>query len=133
MPFPECPGLTRVQEKKLKFAVEGKCELCTEYFAFPFLEVHRISRRRFREMVKDPSTRILVVCHPCHQHIHCLPVNVKVQRNIVSRRSCHTRQDIRRILGYKASPYSPPNDIDVARIYADYFSNVPPGSFRLSG
>jgi hypothetical protein len=84
-------------------------------------------------MAKDPFTRILVVCHCCHQHIHCLAMNVKVQRNVVYRRSWHTRQDIRRILGYKASPYSPPNDIDVARIYKDYFSNVPPGSSRLGG
>ncbi len=83
----EYPGLTPAQEKKLKIVIEGCCELCSEYFAFPFLEIHRISRRRYREMVRDPSTRVLVVCHLCHQHIHRLPVRVKDQRAIVSGRS----------------------------------------------
>ena len=34
----ECPGLTRVQERKIKIAVEGTCELCSGYFALPLLE-----------------------------------------------------------------------------------------------
>ncbi|MDD1682801.1 MAG: hypothetical protein LUO98_03095, partial [Methanoregula sp.] len=63
MPVAEYAGLTPVQEKKLKLAVEGMCELCSEYCALPFLEIHQISRRLYREMVQDPSTRILVVCH----------------------------------------------------------------------
>lgn len=133
MPDPEYPGLTRVQEKKLKLVVEGKCELCSGYFALPFLKIHHISRRRFREMVQDSSTRILVVCHPCHQHIHRLPVRIKDQREIVSCRSFFIRQDIRRILRYTPKSRSSPGDIDVARIYEEYFYNVPPGSFRLGG
>jgi hypothetical protein len=57
----ECPGLTRVQERKSKIAVEGTYELCSEYVALPFLEIHRISRRLYRETVRDRSARILVV------------------------------------------------------------------------
>jgi hypothetical protein len=133
MEMPECPGLTPVQEKNLKLAVEGNCELCSEYFALPFLEIHRISRRLYREMVRDPSTRILVVCHLCHQHIHRLPVRVKDQRAIVARRPFFIRQDIRRILGYSPKPYSPPDEIDLSLIYEDYFRLIPPGSFRLGG
>jgi hypothetical protein len=129
----ECPGLTPVQEKKLKIAVEGNCELCTEYFAHPFLEIHRISRRLYREMVRDPSTRILVVCHLCHDHIHRLPVRVKDQRAIVARRPFFIRQDIRRILGYKPKPYTPPKDSDLSQMYEDWFYHFPPGSFRLGG
>jgi hypothetical protein len=133
MQVSEYPGLTPVQERKLKLAVEGNCELCSEYFALPFLEIHRISQRLYREMVQDPSTRILVVCRLCHHHIHRLPVRVKVQRAIVSHRSFFVRQDIRKILGYTPKPYSPPDDIDISRMYEDYFYNNPPGSFRLSG
>ncbi|MGA2161080.1 MAG: hypothetical protein ABSG28_02610 [Methanoregula sp.] len=129
----ECPGLTRVQEKKLKLAVEGRCELCSEYFALPFLEIHRISRRLYREMVRDPSTRILVVCHLCHHHIHRLPVRVKDQRAIVSRRSFSVRQDIRKVLGYTPKPYFPPYDTDLSQMYDEYFYHFPPGSFRLAG
>src|SRR5208337_5278795 len=115
----EYPGLTPVQEKKLKLAVQGSCELCSEYFALPFLEIHRISRRLYREMVRDPSARILVVCRLCHYHIHRLPVRVKDQRAIVSHRSFFVRQDIRKILGYTPKPYSSPDDIDVSQMYEE--------------
>jgi hypothetical protein len=133
MQVAEYPGLTPEQEKKLKIAVEGRCELCSEYFAFPFLGIHRISRRLYREMVRDPSTRILVVCQLCHHHIHRLPVRVRDQRAIVSRRSFFVRQDIRKILGYTPKPYSPPDDSDLSQMYEEYFYHFPPGSFRLGG
>ena len=133
MQVAEYSGLTPEQEKKLKIAVEGRCELCSEYFAFPFLGIHRISRRLYREMVRDPSTRILVVCQLCHHHIHRLPVRVRDQRAIVSRRSFFVRQDIRKILGYTPKPYSPPDDSDISQMYEEYFYHFPPGSFRLGG
>ena len=133
MPPPEYPGLTPAQERCLKIAVEGTCELCSEYFALPFLEIHRISRRQFREMIRDPSTRILVVCHLCHDHIHRLPVPVRQQREIVSCRSFFIRRDIRRVLGYRPRPYTPPEEIDVSQIFDEYFTRAPPGPFRLSG
>jgi len=117
----------------LKLAVEGTCELCSEYFALPFLEVHRISRRMYREMARDPSTRILIVCSLCHHHIHRLPLRVKDQRAIVSRRSFFVRRDIRKILGYLPKPYSAPDTVDIPRVYEEYFSRLPLGSYRLSG
>ncbi|RPI37540.1 MAG: hypothetical protein EHM53_10485 [Methanoregulaceae archaeon] len=126
-------GLTLEQEKQLKLAVEGTCELCSEYIALQFLEIHRISRRLYREMVRDPSTRILVVCQICHHHIHRLPVRVRDQRAIVSRRSFFIRRDIRRVLRYTPKPYSPPDDGDLSLMYEDYFYHFPPGSFRLGG
>ena len=129
----EYPGLTREQEKNVKRAVEGTCELCSEYFALPLLEIHRISRRLYREMVRDPSTRILVVCGPCHQHIHQLPVRVKDQRAIVSCRPFFIRQDLRKALGYKSKPYSPPQTSAISEMYEEYFYHFPPGSFRLGG
>jgi hypothetical protein len=133
MPEAEYPGLIPEQERKLKIAVEESCELCSEYFALPFLEIHRISRRLYREMVRDPSARILVVCHLCHRHIHRLPVRVKDQRAIVSGRSFFVRQEIRMILGYVPRPYSPPDDTEASQMYDEYFYHFPPGSFRLGG
>jgi hypothetical protein len=127
MQVSEYPALTTVQEKKLKVAVEQNCELCSDYFAPEFLEIHRISRRMYREMVRDPSTRILVVCQLCHQHIHRLPVRVKDQRALVSHRSFFVRQDIRKILGYTPKPYSPPTDTCVSEVYEEYFYHFPPG------
>jgi len=126
------PGLSPEQERIVKRAVEGTCELCSEYFALPLLEIHRLSRRLFREMVRDPSARLLVLCGPCHQHIHRLPVRVKDQRALVARRSFFVRQDIRRALGYEPKPYKPP-EVSLAEMYEDWFYHYPPGSFRLGG
>ena len=129
----EFPGLTRAQERKVKLAVEGTCELCREYFALPLLEIHRISRRVYREMGRDPSERILVVCGPCHEHIHRLPVRVKDQRAMVAHRRYFVRQDIRKALGYMPKPYSPPKTTALSEMYEEYFYHFPPGSFRLGG
>lgn len=133
MKLSDCPGLTRVQERRVKLAVEQRCEFCSEYFDIASLEIHRISRRLYREMARDPSARILVVCRLCHDHIHRLPARVKDQRAIVSRRSFFIRRDIRRALGYKPKPYSPPDDADAAQMYEEYFYHFPSGSFRLGG
>ena len=130
---PECPGLTRDQEAMLKRAAEGTCEICSGYFAFQFLEIHRISRRQYREMARDPSTRILVVCRQCHDTIHHLPVRVKDQRAIAASRSFFTRQDMRRVLGYHPPPYTPPKEPELSVMYDEYFYHFPPGSFRLGG
>jgi hypothetical protein len=84
-------------------------------------------------MVRDPSTRILVVCQHCHDHIHRLPLPVQQQRAIVARRSFYARQDIRKVLGYKPKPYAPPDPADPVLMYEDWFYHFPPGSFRLGG
>jgi len=84
-------------------------------------------------MVRDPSTRILVVCQICHHHIHRLPMRVRDQRAIVSRRSFFIRRDIRRVLRYTPKPYLPPDDTDLSQMYEEYFYHFPSGSFRLGG
>ena len=129
----ECPGLTPFQKRNVKRAVEGTCELCREYFALPLLFVHRVSRRLYREMVRDPSARILMVCGPCHEHIHRLPVRVRDQRAIVARRPYGVRQDLRRAVGYIPKPCSPPKTPPASEMYEEYFYHFPPGSFRLGG
>ncbi len=133
MQAPEYPGLTRQQEKGLKLAVEGVCELCSGYFALEFLEVHQISRRLYREMQRDPTTRILIVCRECHRHIHRLPVRVRDQRAIVSRRSFLVRKDLRRVLGYRSKPYTPHVPDVPVPMDDEYYFHFPPGSFLLGG
>ena len=129
----DCMGITPVQEKKCKIAVENTCERCRDYFTASRLELHLISRRIYREMVHDPSARILVVCQICHEDIHTLPVPVKKQRAIVGRRGFYIRRDLRRVLGYKPVPYCAPNSIDLAQVYEEYFDRCAPGSYRLGG
>jgi hypothetical protein len=129
----ECRWITQEQEQNLKIAVEYTCELCHEYHPVSFLGIHLISRRLYKEMKRDPSTRILVVCPICHSHIHNLPVTIRKQRALVKGRSFFTRRDMRRITGYQPKPYQAPDDINIYVIYEEYFGRCPPGSYRLSG
>jgi len=77
-------------------------------------------------MVRDPSARILVICPPCHRHIHQLPVPVEKQRALVRRRAFEIRRDLRKVLGYKPKPVTPQEDLGVAQIYEEYLNMFPP-------
>ena len=133
MPEAECGWITPEQEQDLRIAVEYTCELCHEYSPGSSLEIHSISQRPHKEMKRDPSTRILIVCPFCHDHIHHLPMQVRKQRIRVRERQFFTRRDIRKILGYQHALYHAPDDIDLYVIYEEYFRGNPPGSYRLSG
>jgi hypothetical protein len=124
-------GINSVQEQKLKLAVENTCELCHEYHPSAFLEIHLLSRRNYKEMKLDPSTRVLIVCQPCHTHIHSLPVSISRQRAIVNERSFFIRRDLRRVLGYIPKPYHAPDDINLYVIYEEYLGRSSPGSYRM--
>ncbi len=126
-------GLTPLQEDGLKTALENTCELCHGYFPSSSLELHRISRRNYREMNRDASTRFLVVCTDCHAHIHALPVPVARQRKIVRNRSFFSQRDLRKILGYVPKRYEPPQSVDPSQAYEEYFGNCPQGSYRMGG
>jgi hypothetical protein len=130
----ECMGVGPEEEKKIKIAVESTCELCSSYAPLSLLEVHLISRRRTEAEVKDPSLRVLVACPDCHRQVHSIPVPVKLQRSIAASRRFFIRRDIRKVLGYKPKPYTPPENPDVSQIFEDdYKTFPPPGSYRLSG
>jgi hypothetical protein len=118
--------LSPEQETGIKIAVESTCELCHEYHPLSLLEIHVISRKRFPEMVRDPSARILVICLPCHRHIHRLPVPVEKQRALVRKRAFEIRRDLRKVLGYKPKPVTPQEDLGVAQIYEEYLNMFPP-------
>ena len=129
----DCRGISPGKEEKLKIAVEQTCELCHDYHPLSFLEIHLISRRLSKEMARDLSARILVVCQSCHNHIHRLPVPVGKQRVLVKARSFFIRRDLRRILGYVPKPYQAPDDINLALIYEETMGRFPWGSYRLAG
>jgi hypothetical protein len=118
--------LSPVQESGIKVAVESTCELCREYQPVSLLEIHVISRKKYPEMVRDPSARILVICPSCHRHIHLLPVPVKKQRALVQKRAFEVRRDLRKILGYQPKPVTPQEDVGVAQIYEEYLNMFPP-------
>lgn len=128
-----CMGINSAQEMKCKTAVENTCELCHDYFPASLLRLHLISRRIYREMAHDPSTRVLVVCGLCHEVIHTQPVTVKKQRAIVAKRTFFIRRDLRRVLGYKPAPYMAPASVDIAQVYEEYFDRASTGSYRLGG
>jgi hypothetical protein len=131
--MPEITHLTSLKEESLKTAVENTCELCHDYFPSSLLAVHLISRRLTKEMKRDPSTGILVVCGLCHAHIHRLPVSVVKQRALVRNRSFYIRRDVRRIMGYIPKPYQAPDDIDLFVILEENFGHGSPGPYRISG
>lgn len=131
MPETCCTGINAMQEQKIKNAVENSCELCHEYHPSALLEIHLISRRFYKEMIQDPSTRILIVCQPCHTHIHRLPLPIGRQRVIVKGRSFFIRRDLRRVMGYRPKPYQAPDDINLYVIYEEYMGRASPGSYRL--
>lgn len=133
MPETDSMKITPAQEQKLRIAVEYTCELCQEYHPARCLEIHQISRYLYKEMKRDPSARILVVCQFCHDHIHNLPVPTGKQRALVKKRSFFIRRDMRRILGYRPRPYQAPDDINIPLMYEEYFGRCTPGSYRLSG
>ena len=118
--------LSPAQETGIKIAVESTCELCREYRSAPLLEIHLISWEKYPEMVRDTSTRILVVCPPCHRHIHRLPVTIEKQRVLVRKRAFEIRRELRKILGYKPRPVTPQEDVGVAQIYEKYLNMFPP-------
>lgn len=133
MPETECGWITQEQKQDLRIAVEYTCELCNEYYPGSSLEIHSISQRPDKRMNRDPSTRILIVCPFCHDHIHRLPMQVRRQRRVVKERPFFTRRDMRTILGYQHAPYQAPDDINLYVIYEEYFRGNLPGSYRLSG
>jgi len=125
----DAPGIGPEEERQLKKAVESTCEVCGSYTPLSFLEIHLISRRRTKAVMRDPSLRILVVCRDCHTRPHTIPVSVKMQRAVAGSRNFFVRKDLRKVLGYIPAPYRPPEDQDLGEIYENY-RNFPQ---RLSG
>jgi hypothetical protein len=121
MPEPWCSGISPGQEERIRGAVECTCELCREYLPGSALTLHGIlpGPEKPEPNPKEREQNILVVCHPCHRHIHELPVTKEKLRALIGRRPFATRKDILHALGYVPGPVSPPDDQDLAKVYDD--------------
>ncbi len=129
----DCRGISPEQERAIIIAAEQTCELCHEYFPVSSLLVHQVTSRIPRGTGRDPSLSLLVVCGPCHNHIHALPVTRAKQRALARKRTFFIRRDIRRILGYVPKPCSPPDTVELSQVYEEYMGRCSPGSYRLGG
>jgi hypothetical protein len=112
--------------QQIKIAVEGTCELCREYIPVPLLELHGITPgpEPKKPQPKERERNILVVCSPCHRHIHELPVPEKKLRALVEKRPFGVRKEILRALGYIPKHYMPPDDVDIARVFEETTRNT---------
>jgi len=121
MTEPWCRGIPPLKVQQIKIAVEDTCELCREYTPVPLLELHGIppGPEPKKPQPKERERNILVVCRPCHRHIHELPVPEKKLRALINKRPFVVRKEILCALGYVPKHYSPPDDVDIARVFEE--------------
>ncbi|MCX6687037.1 MAG: hypothetical protein NT112_01425 [Methanoregula sp.] len=121
MTEPWCRGISPLKVQQIKIAVEDTCELCREYTPVPLLELHGIppGPKPEKPQPKERERNILVVCRPCHRHIHELPVPEKKLRALINKRPFVVRKEILCALGYVPKHYSPPDDVDIARVFEE--------------
>jgi hypothetical protein len=121
MTEPWCRGISPRKVQQIKIAVEDTCELCREYTPVPSLELHGIpsGQEPKKPQPKERERNILVVCSPCHRHIHELPVPEKKLRGLIEKRPFWVRKEILCALGYVPKHYSPPDDVDIARVFEE--------------
>jgi hypothetical protein len=119
MPEPWCSSITQKQVRQIKLAVESTCELCREYTPPTLLELHGIPADSHLKKggPKDRERNILVVCSTCHRHIHTLPVPEEKLLALIEKRPFAIRREFLRALGYVQKHISPPEDIDIPRVF----------------
>ena len=109
-----------IRARKMKEAVGSKCELCGKISNTDELEVHTfVDPGKEHEMpAEELECFLLVLCQRCHEDLHDLAAENRVQEMLVRQREDLARGKIRAILGYSPRPYTPP-DSDVEGAYAD--------------
>jgi hypothetical protein len=121
MPVPEFCRISAVKEKKLKLAAGCRCERCAESFPLRLLELHFLEDPAASSgtIFRDVQKFILVVCPVCHHEIHSVPVPAADVKEIVRSRPAAARRAMRRILSYIPQPYHPPENTDLAQVFAE--------------
>lgn len=132
MPELWCSSITQKQARQIKIAVESTCELCREYTPLTLLELHGIP---VNPLPKKPGPKgrerhILVVCSSCHRHIHELPVPEEKLLALIEKRPFVIRREFLQALGYVPKHYSPPEDIDIPRVFDETVRNLSTRFFR---
>jgi hypothetical protein len=114
------PDLPPVKAKRVKLAAGARCEICDGEYRLSILEIHLIPQeggRRVRTGL-DLQREILILCPACHREIHAFQIPRADQKILVRVRPSGVRREIRRVLGYKPEPYSPP-EVDLAVVYEE--------------
>jgi hypothetical protein len=111
--------LSPVKERRVKYSVGCRCELCGGAYPSDLLEIHLLPRTgRVGKPGPDLQREILVLCPRCHREIHESRVSRADQKTLVRSRPARIRREIRAILGYNPKPYIPP-DVDLAAVYEE--------------
>jgi hypothetical protein len=114
------PDLPPVKAKRVKLAAGARCEICDGEFPLSILEIHLILQEGGRRTRGGPDLQreILILCPACHREIHTYRIPRADQKILVRSRQPGVRREMRRILGYKPKPYSPP-EVDLAAVYEE--------------
>lgn len=132
MPEPWCSSITQKKARQIKLAVESTCELCREYTPLSLLELHGtpVDHRPKKPGPKGCERHTLVVCSACHRHIHELPVPEEKILALIEKRPFVIRTEFLRALGHVPKHYSPPEDIDIPRVFDETVRNLSTRFFR---
>jgi hypothetical protein len=114
------PDLPPVKAKRVKLAAGSRCEICDGEFRLSILEIHLVPREGGRSASAGPDLQreILILCPACHREIHAFRIPRADQKILVRSRPSGVRREMRRVLGYKPKPYSPP-EVDLAVVYEE--------------
>lgn len=114
-------AISPIKIKKIKLAVDCRCEWCSNQYALPNLEIHHIpTGADGKEPAHgDLQKQILIVCSTCHRNIHLKGYLKELQVDVIRYRSRAVKKAIREILGYRPRPYIPPEIDDPAKIYEE--------------
>lgn len=113
-----------IKAKKIKLAVDHRCELCGREAAIDDLELHALIDRE-QENERPPvdlESFLIVLCPLCHFDVHRYGASFYELSLLVGKRHPDVRREIRDILAYVPIPYTPP-DTDMEEAYKDACSS----------
>ena len=113
-----------IKVKKIKLAVEGRCEVCRKECALDDLVIHTFINEDEAEkhLLEDLEEFLLVLCSRCHGDIHEFDAPLEEQGAVVRRRPEKIRTQIRKILAYAPKTVQPP-DSDLEDAYREACSS----------
>jgi hypothetical protein len=108
-----------VKTKRIKLAVESRCEICGRQAGLEDMGIHSfLEEAEDSYEPADLEQFLLVLCNGCHRDIHSYPITIQEQESLIQTRHKPVRENIRAILAYNPKPYSPP-EIDMEDVYRE--------------